>query len=87
MILKTKLSQDLFHLRILLGSIWLIAACKHLRPRLTALVRITSRCHGRDLAVLVDELEVVAGQEMRDGGELRTVTLSVVVEFEQRHSE
>jgi hypothetical protein len=65
----------------------LIAACKHLRPWHTALVRVASRGYGRDLAILINEFEVVAGEQMGNGRKLRTVTLSVVVEFEQWYSE
>ena len=42
---------------------------------------------GHDLAVLVDELEVVPAQEVRYGGQLGAVPGGVVVEFEQGHGE
>lgn len=46
--------------------------------------RSSARRHGHDLAILVDELEVVAAQEVGDGRELGSVSGGVVVKLEER---
>lgn len=48
---------------------------------------LCARGHGADVAVLVDELEVVARQQVGDGGELGPVPGRVVVEFEEGDGE
>ena len=44
-------------------------------------------CGCNDLAVLVDDLEVVSAEEMRNGRKLRAVPLGVVIKLKQGNSQ
>lgn len=60
-----------------------VAASQDLGLGLVTIRRPTTRSLSHDLTVLVDELEVVAAEEMGYGGELRPVAGRVVVELEE----
>lgn len=64
-----------------------VAASQNLGLWFISIRRSATRGLSDDVAFLVDEFEVVAAEEVGNGGELRSVAGGVVVELEEGNSE